>query len=492
MRKQDYLVQLIHSLTPNEKKHFRQYMAEGETSKDYGKLFDLLQKADHYDADALSLELKKSKKNMADDKEYLQEILLRSLNGFHFQSMYRAKVFNGIIESDILIDKGLMKFALAHTRKLKKGLLSGEENILYYQVLAQEVNLVTAITPGALKADEWVKKSVDELLLRLDACRLNIKLMTLSTRIQDLSADIKYIENRSVQKEAKALMEEAVQLANGNKLSSRTFQTYHSLIAEYYFFLGVNTKLSVEHIQKAIERYETETVQYRQFNIHLYLDYLLTLLHGYFELREYREVERCIERLKEFPHLKISKQTIIKAERRIFHFTILLHTATGEHKKTLQFIEANLAAYKKLTSTEEDLALVQLLKAINLFHLQRFDEALAELLPLLSTDAPSQLPETRISARALNLMIQYETGNLASLPSYLRAAQRFFTNEELMTREVKLFLELMRHLNKHGTRASLAEFQKNFEAVYDAHRFEIIGHFVIWPWLTRLSRKKKT
>ena len=339
-----------------------------------------------------------------------------------------------MIESDILASKGMLKFALAHIRKLKKGMLSGEENVLYYQVLAQEINLVISITPGVLKADEWVKSSGDELIRRVEAIELYVKLVRLSTRIQDLSADINYIDNKNVQKEAKSLVEQATQLIKGKKLSSRTFQNYHNLMAEYYFFLGVNTKLSVGHVQKAIEQFDSETEQFKEFYSHAYLDLLLSLLGGYFELREYMEVERCIKTLRHFAARKISKQTIIKAERRIFHFSVLLPTATGEYEKALQFIDDNIAAYKKLTSMDEDHSLVQLLKAINLFHLQRYDEALSELLPLLSSDAPSQLPETRISARALNLMIQYEIGNLASLPNYLRAAQRFFSNEGLMTR----------------------------------------------------------
>ena len=491
MRKQDYLIQLIHSLTPSEKKHFRQHMAAGDNSKDYAKLFDILQKSESYDAEAVSRELKKSKKNLADDKEYLQEILLRSLNSFHSPSMYKGTVLNGIIESDILSAKGLLKFALANTRKLKRSMLAGEEDILYYQVLAQELNLVAAITPGALKADEGVKKSEDELLLRLDACRLNTKLMTISTRIQDLSADIKYIESKAVQEEAKTLIDEAVALVAERKLPSRTFQTYHNLMVLYYFFLGVNTKLALEHAIKSIERYESETEQYRQFHVLIQLDDLLSLLNCYFELRQYKELQQSIRRLQDFASLKISKRIIIKAERRIFHFSVLLPTATGEYEKALQFIDDNIAAYKKLTSTDEDHSLIQLLKAINFFHLQRYDEALTELLPLLSSDAPSQLPETRITARALNLMIQYEIGNVASLPNYLRAAQRFFSNEGLMTREVTLFLKLMRHISKEDAKAPLAEFKKDFEEVYDAHRFEIIGYFVIWPWLTRLVARKK-
>lgn len=486
MRKQHYLLELIHSLTPSEKKHFRQYMASGDDSKNYGKLFDILQKSESYDADAVSRELKKSKKNLADDKEYLQEVLLRSLFIFHINSSNKAKVFAGLVEVDILAAKGLLGFALAHVRKLKKGLLPGEENLFYYHALVQEVMLVRAMTPGGLKADEWVKAAQQEIVTRLEAGVLNNKLVTLCNRIQDLSADIKYIENKAVQKEARELMEEATRLVDGKELPSLTYQGYHHLMAQYYFFLGVDTRLSVEHAQKALERYESESEDYKEFYISGLYNAYSNLLQGYFELREYDKLEDCIQKLKEFAARKISKQIQVKAERRIFNFSVLLRTATREHEKALEFIENNM---KKLTSTAEDHSLVVLLKAINLFHLQRYDEALSELLPLLSSDAPSQLPETRISARALNLMIQYEIGNLASLPNYLRAAQRFFTNEGLMTKEVKLFLELMRHLHKHGARAPLAEFQKNFETVYDAHRFEIIGYFVIWPWLTRLAKK---
>src|SRR3954471_13485669 len=110
MRKQDHLIQLIHSLTPSEKKYFRQYISARHDSKDYERLFDMLHKSDTYDADTVSRSLKKSKKNLADDKEYLQEILLRSLQNFHATSMPRARCFNGLIEAEILAGKGMTEF----------------------------------------------------------------------------------------------------------------------------------------------------------------------------------------------------------------------------------------------------------------------------------------------------------------------------------------------------------------------------------------------
>ena len=481
MRKQDYLVQLIHSLTPNEKKHFRQILEGSDSRKSYGKLFDVLQKANHYDADAVSRVLKKSKKNLADDKEYLQEILLRSLHQLHSNSLPKAKVFAGLIEGDILANKGLVEFALAHIRKLKKGILPFDENVLYYLALAQEVVLVRASIPGGLKYNDWIQNSTDELVRRLESLIVNVKLVNIGIELQGLSADVRYITSKEVQDKAAALVKEVNELVREKALPSVSFISYHHLLSGYYFFLGIDTRRSIYHAEQMYERYMSETEQYRLFHYrNLYLIYT-NRLQAYFELREFEKVETSIQDLKEYIDAGIPSEMIIKAKMRIFTFTILLDTATGKHTEALQFIQDSQDTFIKLRPSHEQTAVVNLLKAINLFHLQRNHEALSELLPLLTTDAPPQLPETRISARALNLMIQYEIGNLASLPNYLRAAKRFFINEELMTKEVKLFLDLMRHLHKHGAKAPLAAFQKNFEAVYDAHRFEIIGYFVIWP-----------
>jgi tetratricopeptide (TPR) repeat protein len=490
MRKQDHLVQLIHSLTPNEKKYFRKYIAEGDNSKAYGKLFDLLQKSGSYDADDLSRKLKKSKKNLADDKEYLQEILLKSLNNFHAQSMHRTKAYTGLIEADILASKGLPEFAIAHIRKLKKVLIPYDENILYYLALMQEVTLVRTTVPGGLKSDEWVRSSTNDMIKRLESMIINVRLVNMCIEMQGLSADIRYITSKEVQDKALAIVREANELVRDKELPSHSFISYHHLMVIYYFFLGVDTQRSIFHVEQMHQKYMSESEAFRNFHSRTFNNIQTCLMQAYFELREYKKVGTCIQVLNKYLASVIPSEITDRSKSKVFTFTLLLHTASGKHEEALQFIHDQLATFEKYRQGSEQMAVVQLLKAINLFHLQRYDEALSELLPLISSDAPQQLPETRISARALNLMIQYETGNHISMPSYLRAAQRFFTNEELMTKEVTLFLVLMRYLLKQNKKVSIHDFQKKFEEVYDAHRFEIIGYFVIWPWLQSFPKKK--
>lgn len=489
MRKQDYLVALIQTLSPSEKKYFRQFIAARHDSKDYEKLFDILQKAEVYDAEVVSRSLRKSKKKLADDKEYLQEILLRALQNFHANSMYRARCFNTLIETDILAGKGMGEFALSHLRKLKRIMLTGEENLLYYMMLSQETNIAKMSTPGGLKAEKAIKASSEELVERLQAILLYNQLVRIAIHVLDLSADIKYVTNPSVQKKAAAMIQDVTELVRGRKLSTLTYTTYHKLLAEYYLFLGVDSKLSVQHAKKALQRYDSETEAYKQFYIRdCYLIYNI-MMQGYFALNDYRNMELCLTRIDELRNGNVSRQFQSRADRVIFRHTFLMHTATGSHEVALAFLNDNLQAYKKLGPAVEDISVAELMRSLNLFHLQRYGDALQALLPLLSSDAPAQLPETRITVRALNLMIQYEIGNRESLPDYIRSSDRFFKKEKLVTKEVKLFLELMQQLHRHGNKASVTEYQKRLEDVYALHHFELIGHFALLPWLKRFPRK---
>ncbi|MCW3128050.1 MAG: hypothetical protein JWO03_3708 [Bacteroidetes bacterium] len=489
MRKQDHLIQLIHSLTPSEKKYFRQYISARHDSKDYEKLFDTLHKSDTYDADTVSRTLKKSKKNLADDKEYLQEILLRSLQNFHASSMPRARCFNGLIEADILAGKGMTEFGLARVRKLKKSLIAGEDSLQYYMVLAQETNMAKYNTPGGLKAEKAIKATGDELIERLKAILLYNQVVKISIQILDLSADTTYVANPTIQKKAAVLIQEVNELTRGKKLSACTHTAYHKMLAEYYLFLGVDTAMSIQHGRKALQRFEAESTAYRQFYIKdNYLIYQI-LVQGYFASRDYKNMELFLHRIKALISGNVLKQLQYRSGRFIFQNELLFFTATGRHTEALAYLQNNLDGYKTIGATEEDLSVVQLMQAVNLFHQQKYDDALKALLPLLSSGAPPQLPETSITARTLNLMIQYEIGNTESMPDYLRASERFFRKEKLVTKEVKLFLELMHQLCKYGNKVHAMEFQKRLEDVYAACRFELIGHFVLLPWLRRFPKR---
>jgi hypothetical protein len=94
-------------LTPSEKKYFKQYISVRKESKFYEALFDLLQKQEEYDVTELSKKLKKTTKQVSDAKDYLMQVLLKSLESFHVETTPMIRVYNLLNQAEIARIKGV-------------------------------------------------------------------------------------------------------------------------------------------------------------------------------------------------------------------------------------------------------------------------------------------------------------------------------------------------------------------------------------------------
>src|ERR1700739_3091526 len=117
MRKQDYLVELIHSLNASERRYFKLFNSPQQGAKKYELLFEELSKVETYNAGTISKKLKISKKQLADDKNYLQQVLLRALRNFNEQDPYLT-LLNQIADAHLLIQRKLMPWALEGLAKV--------------------------------------------------------------------------------------------------------------------------------------------------------------------------------------------------------------------------------------------------------------------------------------------------------------------------------------------------------------------------------------
>lgn len=82
MSKQNYLVDLIRALNTNEKRYFKLFSSVQPGEKRYLKLFDALEGKTSYNINELSKETGLTPKQLTDDKYYLTQTLLQSLQNF--------------------------------------------------------------------------------------------------------------------------------------------------------------------------------------------------------------------------------------------------------------------------------------------------------------------------------------------------------------------------------------------------------------------------
>ncbi|MCW3127810.1 MAG: hypothetical protein JWO03_3468 [Bacteroidetes bacterium] len=140
MRKQDQLVDLIHNLTAAEKKFFREYAAKNSKGQGYVKLYEALQKVDNYDAAILCKKLKKTKANLAHEKDYLQEVLFRALREHHSTDADISRS-NAFADTLILFQKGCYEMAADLTEKAIKEAKKASDFILLMKFYAMQRNI---------------------------------------------------------------------------------------------------------------------------------------------------------------------------------------------------------------------------------------------------------------------------------------------------------------------------------------------------------------
>ena len=111
MKPRSDLFQLIHSLSPTEKRYFKLYASSlsQHKYKKYLLLFDAIAKQKTYDENALIRQFKGQKftKQFGVAKNYLLHLILRSLREYHSSKDPAFSVQNILQEAHLLYDKGL-------------------------------------------------------------------------------------------------------------------------------------------------------------------------------------------------------------------------------------------------------------------------------------------------------------------------------------------------------------------------------------------------
>jgi hypothetical protein len=111
MKKNEALYQLIHSLTPNEKRFFKFYTTRhivgGENN--YIKLFSMFDKMKIYDDEELEKQAKKAKfvNYFSAEKNYLYNLILDSLDSYHKESSIDRQISKMLNIGRILMEKKL-------------------------------------------------------------------------------------------------------------------------------------------------------------------------------------------------------------------------------------------------------------------------------------------------------------------------------------------------------------------------------------------------
>jgi uncharacterized protein YdcH (DUF465 family) len=135
-----HIFQLLKAMTPAEKRHFK--IHHGTPPNQLSELFDLINKMDDYDEDALKAQLNPTTaRNLKVHKIQLHDLLLKSLTAFHSKRSVASKIRLWLEEADILSDKQLFDQAFDRLSKARALCTHYEEYTYLLEISAREFHL---------------------------------------------------------------------------------------------------------------------------------------------------------------------------------------------------------------------------------------------------------------------------------------------------------------------------------------------------------------
>ena len=441
MRKQDYLTELIQSLSPAEKRYFKLYASRQPGAKKYMKLYELLEKEEGYDATVLSRKLKSTPKKLAHEKEYLQQVLLRALRSFEQDTNPQLALEHRYLEAEMLSKRGLRDFALSHIDKTYEKILKYEQHGIFINAYMLRQRLVqNRIDPSPeFGTYELYKQQMDQ----------HNEIMELEFLYKEL---VPMLINRNNKEAMKAIAAKGPMLKKPEELLSARarviYYTAHIAITTIVYGLGK----AIDYAERLIETYESNP-----FLIQLNPSAYLYSYHRLALTLPYEEAERALQALdkalsiaarKTFPlPPKVLNQFKFDSQSQKLNLLNGLYRYDKSVEVAREILHYELDAnneYKRTTAT--------FLYAVALLFTGQGEQALKPLREILKGNKKARL-DVQLKAMQLELLVQYDLGNHALIPYQVQSIKNWVKRKEIHDESCAVYLKWMLRISSAaGTR----------------------------------------
>lgn len=486
----DYLTDLIHSLTANEKRYFKlSGLARG--SSNHKILFDALDSTGANDLAALKKKLKGSRMNLAYERRYLQQMLLRSLRNFHEGSSVEAELHQALLDIEIVFNKE--QYELCH--------------ILIKQAMATAVK--TELYLYQLHLIRWKRSCLVRMGKSAEQARFLKEEPTLQQQCLDQLNNLqvyKVLHHRAyylIGKQGSALSatdkQTLKELLDGPHMQHISQAT--SVNAKAHF---LQIKIWCHHILAEVEtayKYSRQLIQLLENNRHymkvhpqVYLATLATHYNRCYALDYIKEASEMLKQAEDM--LKFKKPALSEGlKTEVFYFVseryLMQYAYDNRFKEALQQAEKNRDFYtrKKLTLRPSYHIIQHYFTALSHFHLGQYEQAVKHVRIILDEIDNNVRIDFILFTHVLNVMIHYELGNYQLVPYLSKSLNRFMKVRQLQRKSVTLIIKLLTQFikHRHDKRAcvdALRNFKKDIQAAETTpHETILTGTLQLDYWI---------
>ncbi|MDX1942826.1 MAG: hypothetical protein SFU99_19840 [Saprospiraceae bacterium] len=423
----DALHELVHSLDQSEKRHFKifakRHITNGESQ--YLRLFDILNNLEIYNETTVKKQLGKSKfaKNLSSGKNYLYNLVLRSLRSYNNGRSLRTSLHELWLDINILMEKGLLKQAAKLIRKAKKLAGSHHYDIQMLEILLMERKLIRRYTSN--HANELIRDCQDISTELIDRIRYRLKMLDLYENL--------FLNHRD-QNEARQSLSETVILAEqlvAEQPQHTGFEVmlYYHILCFNYAKLARDYTQANQHLRSLIALYEEHTFMIDE-DQEGYINILNNYLNNCFILNRIDEFPPILNKMRhtEAQNFKI-KALIFQS---VYYLEVVYHLSRKAYKEVINIvpdIKIGLSTYGSNITKSRELAIIYNV-AIAYFLEKDYPKALDWINRILNEPKLEERQDIQDLARIFQIVLHYELGNQDFTESLILSANRYLRKKE--------------------------------------------------------------
>ena len=425
----DELHQLIINLTLSEKRYCSIYLKNHAADKDnrYLVLFDYLKKQAVYDSsDAIrQLGFEQKPAHYSVLKKQLYEQLLDALHQFDIFSNPEQQLLRGIHQCQLLLQKGL--FAQCEKRIATLTKTAAEMNHYEAQLLLLNLGM-------AMKARKYYRQvSETELREWSHNAHAVINEVTVAANYRYLSSQVYKMQydTGSRGKELAAKMKNITELPEFSKKKSvtnlRALLDYYQVNALYCF-------ANLEPLKAfGYNGQFLTTLDENPLMMQLHADRYFSVLNNYLIdcllLKKYDMLENGLVKLRGLSSMPAFRR-LVNFDANVFRLGHLLEmnylVSTGKFQQgygQIKDVEAGLHKHGERVVKHNRFTLQYLMAYVS-FALNKFDEALMHLRPILQEKESAVAEDVQMAARMMQLLCHFEVGDKMLLDSLIKSIRR--------------------------------------------------------------------
>lgn len=455
-RSSDQLHKLIHSLSKQEKRHFKIFAGRhtiGEQNN-YVTLFDAIEKVKEYDEEAL---LKKFRgesfiNNFSITKGRLYEVILRSLDVFHHNSSVDAQLWKELHFAEILYKKALYDQCAKRLKSARKLAEKYEKHAVLVQIHSLEKSLAEKDGyAGISEAD--IERIFTEDSVVADHIRTYNDLWNVKSRLFMLLNTKGRARGSEQLEEFRALIDASLRDRKPENLTVWSRFMYHHSYSAYYFAVSDAENCYV-HLAANVDNIESNTAIFSD-EPNVYFGVLTNLIYVCMQLGRHKEVLSNLTKLRALPE-KLDTVRNEDLDAKLFasaySIELTLYNSLGKFDLAMKLVPKIAAGLEKHEGSISKLreAHFCLSCAVACYGEGKLQQSLRWTSRLLNDTAIGKNEWIFAVAQVFSLILHIELDNRDLLPYVARSVQRYLKTRNRSFQFEHDFLKFAEKISRAG------------------------------------------